>query len=262
MPVDVALLDLRLRRRAIVGYTIGIAVYVFVVVALYPAFKDATSLNDLTEGDPTLGALFGLTGSLTSTSGWLNANIYANFLPLVILLLTIGYGAACLAGQDEDGTLSLVVTLPQSRRAILAQKLATLVLQALPVALATLLLVLAGRNFDLKLSAGALVGTTVGVLLLGIDFGLLALLVGALTGSRGAALGITSGVAAASYLVSSLAPVTHWIHPLRVASLFYWSVGNDQLVRGLSTGSAAVLVCVAVALIIAAALAFDRLDVH
>ena len=262
MPVDVARLDLRLRRRAMIGYTAGIAVYVFVIVALYPAFKDATSLNELASGDPTLGALFGLSGSLTSPSGWLNANIYANFLPLVILLLTVGYGAAGVAGQDEDGTLSLQVTLPHSRRAILGQKIATLVLQALPVAVATLLLVLLGRSFDLALSAGALVGTTLGVLLLGIDFGLLALLVGALSGSRGTALGIASAVAATSYLIGSLAPVTHWIHPLRVASLFYWSVGDDQLVRGLSAASAAVLTCVGVALAVAAALAFDRLDVR
>jgi len=76
------------------------------------------------------------------------------------------------------------------------------------------------------------------------------------------ALGVTSAVAAASYLVSSLAPVTQWIHPLRVASLFYWSVGNDQLERGLSMGSAAVLTGVGVMLTVAAALAFDRLDVH
>ena len=59
-----------------------------------------------------------------------------------------------------------------------------------------------------------------------------------------------------------MAPVTHWIHPLRVASLFYWSVGNDQLERGLSMGSAVVLTGVGVMLTVAAALAFDRLDVH
>ena len=66
----------------------------------------------------------------------------------------------------------------------------------------------------------------------------------------------------ATDLVSSLAPVAHWIHPPRVASLFYWSIGSDQLVRGLSTGSAAVLICVGAMLTVAAALAFDRLDIH
>ena len=49
---------------------------------------------------------------------------------------------------------------------------------------------------------GPLVTTTAGVALLGIDFGLLAMALGAATGNRGEALGLASGVAAASYLVS------------------------------------------------------------
>ena len=90
-----------------------------------------------------------------------------------------------------------------------------MVILALPVALVVFLLVLVGRTFELTLDVGALVDATLGVLLLGIDLGLLALLVGALTGNRGAALGVTSAVAVASYLVSSLAPVIDWIQPLR-----------------------------------------------
>jgi ABC-2 type transport system permease protein len=149
-----------------------------------------------------------------------------------------------------------------SRRSVLAQKVAALVLQAVPVALVTLVLTLVGRSFDLTLAAGDVVGATVGALLLGVDLGLLALLVGALTGSRGTALGIASAVAAASYLVSSLAPVTPWIRPLRFGSLFYWSTGGGQLDSGLSAASVAVLVGTAVVLTAIAAWAFDRLDVH
>ena len=109
-------LDLRLRRRAMYGYTLGMAAYTFVIVALYPSFKNDTSLNKLTAKGSTVAALFGASGPLTTPSGWLNANLYANFAPLILLLLTIGYGASCLAGQDEDGTLGLVATLPISRR--------------------------------------------------------------------------------------------------------------------------------------------------
>ncbi len=47
----------------------------------------------------------------------MSANIYANFLPLIILLLTIGYGAWCLAGQEHDGRLELVLSLPVHPRA-------------------------------------------------------------------------------------------------------------------------------------------------
>src|SRR5664280_1249359 len=73
-----------------------------------------------------VAALFGANGPLTTPPGWLNANLYANFVPLIVLLLTIGYGAACLAGQDENGTLGLIASLPVSRRRIAAQKFASL----------------------------------------------------------------------------------------------------------------------------------------
>jgi ABC-2 type transport system permease protein len=245
---DVTFLDLRLRRRLLTGYTVGTAVYALVIVALYPQFKNTTSLNDLTKHGSTAAALFGVTGSLTSPSGWLNANLFANILPLIMLLLTVGYGASCLAGQDEDGTLSLVTTLPIPRRRILEQKTVALVVQAVVLALATMLCLFVGRGFDLALAPSHVVGASVAVALLGIDLGLLAIAIGAWTGSRGLALGVTSAVAAASFLVSSLAPVVAWIRPGRFASLFYWSIGDRQLSAGLSLTSAGVLVVVGAAL--------------
>jgi ABC-2 type transport system permease protein len=100
------------------------------------------------------------------------------------------------------------------------------------------------------------------VLLLGLDLGLIALALGATTGSRGTAMGISSALAALSYLISSLAPVVHWIHPLRYMSVFYWAVGNQQLTTGAGPGSLAVLLGVAIAATISANLAFRRLDIR
>lgn len=104
--------DLSTRRRSLSGYSAGMALYALAVVALYPVFKHSTSLDNLIKSDSTAAALFGVTGKISSTGGSLNANLYANFFPLVTLLLTVGYGAACLAGQDEDGTLGLIATPP------------------------------------------------------------------------------------------------------------------------------------------------------
>jgi ABC-2 type transport system permease protein len=262
MLADVSLLDLRLRRRLLIGYTLGMALYAFVIVALYPEFKNTTSLNNLTKHGSTAAALLGVTGSLTSPSGWLNANLLQNFLPLVMLLITIGYGASCLAGQDEDGTLSLVTTLPIARWGILVQKVVTLAIQAVVLAIVTMICMIVGRGFDLTLPVSHLVGISVGVALLGIDFGLLAIGVGSWTGSRGTALGITGAVAATSFLVSSLAPVVAWLRPAKYASLFYWSIGNGQLAHGLTLASAGVLVLVGAILLFASFWAFSRLDLH
>lgn len=262
MRAETTRLDLRLRRRSLIGYTLGMTLYTLVIVALYPSFKNDASLNKFTDHGNAAAALFGATGSLTSPTGWLNANLYANFLPLIVLLLAIGYGAASVAGQDEDGTLGLVATLPLRRRRILVEKFATMCLLAVPVALVTMLCVLAGPAFELHVGTGHLIGATVGVVLLAIDFGGLAMLIGVATGSRGSALGITSAVAAASYIISSLAPVVQWIHPIRFASPFFYAVGDGQLTHGLRPGWAAALLGTAAVLAIASTKAFERLDVH
>lgn len=256
----IALLDLRLRRRACLGYALGLAGYVLIIVALYPTFAHETSLDRFT--DSKVAALFGASGTLTSPSGWLNANVYGNFLPLIVLVLTMGYGAACVAGQDADGTLGLVATLPVSRRRLAGEKLAALCVQPIPAAMLSAALVLAGPLWDLHVGVWPELGITLAALLLGIDFGILAMLVGALTGSRGTALGVASAVAAASYLISSLAPVTSWVRPARFVSLFYWSVGNGQLVDGPSAAGLVVLTGVGVALAAIALHAFDIMDVH
>jgi ABC-2 type transport system permease protein len=63
MRADVTLLDLRLRRRPLLGFTAGMALYALVVVALYPQFKNSLSLNQLTKHGSAVAALFGATGT-------------------------------------------------------------------------------------------------------------------------------------------------------------------------------------------------------
>jgi ABC-2 type transport system permease protein len=262
MHTELARLDLRLRRRGLWAYSVGMGAYAVLIVAIYPTFKDDASLDALASGNSSLGALLGISGSLTSPSGWMNANIYANFLPLVVLLMTIGYGASAVAGQDEDGALGLTAALPVGRISLALQKVAALVGVALPVAAVTLLAGLAGRRFQVTLETGPLVAATFGVIALGVVFGLLALLIGALTGSRATALGVTSAVAVLSYVISALAPVVSWVHDLRWASPFYWSVGNGQLTSGIGIASAAAIVVTAAVLAAAAVWAVDRMDIH
>ena len=260
MLASVTRLDLRLRRRSTMGYAAGMALYTFVVVALYPSFRNSTSLNGLSGS--TAAALFGVTGPLTSPAGWLNGNIYGNFFPLIMLMLTIGYGAAALAGQDENGTLALIAALPMRRRTILFQKAGAMALQALLLAAAVTICVFIGRGFQLAISPGDAIGISAALVLMGLDFGLLTMAVGAATRRRGTALGVGAGVAAASYLLSSLATTISWIRPGRYLSLFYWSVANGQISEGVSLGGFAVLIVAGLAVLLAAVLAFRRADLN
>ncbi len=262
MRAEVARLDLRLRRRSVSGYAVGAGAYAVLIVALYPSFRSDASLDQLTQGNPTMAALFGLSGSLTSPAGWLNGNLYANAVPLFALLLTVGYGAAAVAGQNEDERLGWIAALPLSRTSLLAQKMLALSVVSMPVPVVTLAAVLGGRYYDIRLGLGGLVGVTIGVALMSLDFGLLALALGCLTGSRGLALGVTAALAATSYVISSLSGAVEWVHRLRHVSPIYWSVGQNQVENGLGAGSLAALVLSGVALGALALWAFARLDLR
>ena len=262
MRASVTTLDASGRRWNIVAYAVGLGVYILIVVGLYPAFKDSAELDKFVNQDSTAAALFGVTGTLTSSAGWLNGNIYGNFLPLIVLMVTIAYGAASLAGQDEDGTLGMVVALPLRRSAIVSQKIGALALFAFVVTAVAGLCVYVGRWFDLSIDAGNVASVSATTLLLGVDFGLLAMLAGAMTGSRGAAIGISTAVAAASFLLNSLAGVVSWLHGARYGSLFYWSSGNNQIVAGARLSDYAVLVTVGALLACASVVAFKRMDLR
>jgi ABC-2 type transport system permease protein len=97
---------------------------------------------------------------------------------------------------------------------------------------------------------------------MGVDFGLVTAAVGCVSAHRGTALGVGTALAAGSFLVSSLAPVVDWIHPFRYLSLFYWSVGNDQITNGVGVAGYAVLLGVGAVALGATMTAFRRLDLH
>jgi ABC-2 type transport system permease protein len=167
-----------------------------------------------------------------------------------------------VAGQDEDGTLALVATLPLRRRDIVLQKVAAMALQALLLAAAVTVCMLTGRGFQLAVSPGNAVGVSVAVAFMGLDFGLVAMAAAAITTRRGTSLGIATGLAAASYLVSALAATISGIRPVRYLSLFYWSVGDDQISRGVSAGDLIVLIVAGLAALCATIIGFRRADLN
>ena len=130
MPAELLRLDLRLRRRSLVGTAVGAAAYLFVVIAAYPSFRHDTSFDQVIATNPSAAAAFGINGSITSPAGWLSSNLYANLGPLLALLLTIGYGASAIAGQNSEGLLGIVATQPLSRVRIVRAKLACLLATA------------------------------------------------------------------------------------------------------------------------------------
>lgn len=255
------------RRRGLLFWSVGVGAYVATMLAFFPtARSQAQSFNQLLENYPK-GMLTMFVGSekidFGSAPSFLNTYLYASMVPIIVLVLAIGFGAAAIAGEEEAGTLDLVLAHPVSRRSVVLQK--ALVLPALLTtvgAVIVLLVVGAVPLLDMDLSVGNLVAATVALVLLATDLGLVALAVGAATGRRGLAAGVAGGVAAGTYLVNSMSSLATWLEPWRVVSPFYWASHDNPLANGLAPGRLVVLVVLGSALLGVAVVAFERRDLR
>jgi ABC-2 type transport system permease protein len=121
------------RRTAILGWSIGLIFFGFTYLGIYPSMADQMSAFDLS-AIPMYEAM-GVT-DMASFEGYA-AGTFINFLPIILAIYAIVTGTATLAGEEDDGTLELLVTLPLPRWQIVLVKALAIGLVLLVVLLIT-----------------------------------------------------------------------------------------------------------------------------
>ncbi len=253
------------QRRSMVAWAIGLVLLVGMYVGVYPSVKGSgSSFTKLIDQMPkTFRALFTTGGGVdfTTPAGYLNTELLTFMGPMLVLVYAIGAGSA-LAGEEDRGTLDLLLANPIGRARVLLEKFAALAagVAVLMTALWLALLVegsAAGMDVPLAHAAAAVLHLG----LLGVEFGALALLVGALTGRLALARAVPAGVAVAAYLVNGFASIVSWLGPIRASSPFYQYIGRDPLRTGLSPTAVLVSVLSIAVLVGLATASFRRRDV-
>jgi ABC-2 type transport system permease protein len=103
-------------RGQIIGWGLGMAAYGGFIVAFYESSK---GLQDqftamLESYPPEILAFFGGMDNLFTPAGYLHTYMFS-ILPLVLGIFAVFVGAGLLAGDEEKGTLDLVICHPVSR---------------------------------------------------------------------------------------------------------------------------------------------------
>lgn len=252
-------------RRALVGWCVGIAAYVALVASIFPSIESSPELNDLIESYPDiLKSLFGIAegGNLTSGAGYLDVELFSFMLPLLVLVLAIGSGARTLAGEEDAGRLELVLAYPVRRRsAVLAKGAALAVEVLLACAAATITIFAFDQLLGLEISSAHIGSAFFSLAAVGLFYGWLALAVGAAHPSRGLAVGLAAGTAAADYLVGGLHELAGWLDPFRFVSPF-WLVGSSPLQAGANGVGTAIVFVAALAVLVIGALLIERRDLE
>lgn len=113
----------------------------------------------------------------------------------------------------------------------------------------------------MELGIANVLAINVGLALLALLFGSLAMAVGAWTGRRGMAAGVAAGAAVAAFFVNGLAPLVSALETPQKFSPFYWFLDPKPLVNGFAWGQLLLLGAVSVGFFAAAAWAFRRRDI-
>lgn len=250
------------QRRSAIGWGVALVVIAVVYAAIYPSIaKSQSALDQYMQSLPeAFRELFGV--DYSSPAGYLRAELFTSFGPLMFLLVAIGAGARALGGEEEAGTFEVFLALPVRRRSIVLSKALTAAgVSAVLAAVLWVALVIVGPLFDLSVGAVDLAAACAMLWFLGLAFGAIALLVGAVTGRRGVAVATAGTVAAASYLLNLFGVTVEALEPLRPISPFRWALDPDALTTGLHAANLGVLLGIALVATVLAVVAFERRDV-
>jgi ABC-2 type transport system permease protein len=260
----VAAQALRERRRGSLAWLLGLWALAAFELAIFPTFHDSgAKFGEMVQSYPdALKAFFAIGDDMTSGPGFLGAELFSMMVPLVLIGLGIGHGAAALAGEEDRGTADLLLSLPISRSRVVLEKAAAggAILAAAGVGLVAVLVV-GGAIVGLGVGPAALATAVAASVLLGAAVSSVALAVGCATGRRGLASGVAAAVAVAGYLVDSLGRIAPALHGWDRLTLFHYYAGTDVHRVGLQAGREGVLALVTVVLVGLAVVGARRRDI-
>jgi ABC-2 type transport system permease protein len=193
---------------------------------------------------------------------------YATFkIGIFIFLIAIWpilAGSRMLRGEEDRGSLDVLLSLPRPRVRVALEKLAAMWTALLAMGVLIGLLAFAGGGkfgADFGLGGGLLLGLNLALLC--AVFGSLALLISQFTQERGPAAGWTAGLLVVFIvldMVHRIAPSSEWIS--RVSPVYYYNLSKPLVPSyGVNFGAMAVLLALGVLLGAASVWLFVRRDV-
>jgi ABC-2 type transport system permease protein len=263
---SVFLKGLRDLRRSFPFWAIGAAIMPITLGLLYPSIeRSSADVQRYIEAMPEafITMFVGAARDFTSPVGYMDAELFSFMAPIVFIAFGISLAVRQIAGEEEQGTLNLLLSYPRGRTRLLVEKAAVLVVGLTLLTAAQLAAMVVGvRIGGADLGFGTILEGHIVLFLIALAVSAIAFAAAAATGNRGFALGVAAIVALGSYLLNALAPLNETVAPLQKASLFYYYGGTQPLRNGVDAGSAAVLLAVTAAAFAVALVTFARRDIH
>ena len=239
--------ELRFRRGAIIGWSLGLCFFPVVYVGLYPSFAEQmASFQEMMD----LAIYQALGISMASFESYM-ASTVTNLIPVILCIYAVLNGTGTLAGEEDSGRLEMIVALPIPRWQIVAVKavalgVALLVILAITASGAALTLVALGGQVESIVTPVDLFLGLLAAWPLVMAFGMISLFLGVFTPDRRTASMIATVAVIGSYLASNLAGMVSSLEAIEGLFLFHFYEATGQaLEQGQEPGNMLILLAVA-----------------
>jgi ABC-2 type transport system permease protein len=258
---------IRRRRTGLLGWSLGLIGVVALVALSYPAVRGNAELDrTFAQLSPAVRSLLGLSGAapLTSPIGYLDSQLFANLLPVMLLIFGIGAGAWAIAGDEAAGTLELLLANPVSRAQVAIARFSAVALMLAGLSAVTLAALLAARGpAGLgQVTQPHLAAAVAATAAMGLAYAAVAFALGACGAGRAVALAIATAVAVVGFALEGLGQAVTALRPVRNAMPWHWLLSADPLTHGASWQAIAWPLALAIVLTTAGTVAFARRDLH
>lgn len=220
-------------RRSAIWWSVGIATFIVVNLAFWPSLEGSEAL----EGFDDMADLMEAFGAqnIATPSGYVDGQVYALLLPLLLSALAITLASGLTAGDENSGRLELLHALPVGRRQVWLARWSAAALVLLGVGVVGGLSTLVSLPlFSLtEVSAGRVVMATLGCVLLAAFHGSVAYAVAGFGGSRGMSAGAAVVVLVVGYVMSFVLPLADALSGARDLSPWYWALGDQPVSDGI-----------------------------
>lgn len=250
--------EVRSRLGAILGWGVGLALFATLYVGFYPEIGSSfSSLEDLSIYRAMGVELGGVEGYITSTA--------VQFTPIILGIFAIIAGTGTLAGQEDRGTLELVLASPLKRWQIVSMKalaLGIVMLLILGIAALGNLLVVKAVDIEMQNSAWALPAAILNAWPVTMAFAMISLFLGTFLPTRRTAALVAAVVFLSNYFGQMAVNMVDSLDPVRPFLLFtYFDSSQTVLLDGVHARDVLVLIGVALVFLVLAVVSFQRRNV-
>jgi len=250
-------------RGQIWGWGLGTGSLAVMVAALYPAFKDQMGVyaQMMSNFPPALVAFFGDVTDIGEWSGWLGIEFFS-WIPPMLAVFAVVVGTGLIAGEEEKGTLDLLLSHPIRRWRVVMEKFAGFVVATLLIcALICLCLLLSAAVAGEAKDLGRLLLAGLDIAPITLASGGLALAASVVFRQRKLATALSVTVVIGSWFLDSLGKVVNVLKPYRPLALFHYYNGGQVMSTGENWSNVGVLLGLTAVFVLVALLAFQRRDI-